>query len=117
VKAIERDGLEAPCFDIATDDHCVWLPEADWTTSQCDDMGTLLAGMSLALGHGAVLRAVKVDPNRPQSYSHVYAILGCVVKGKTIWLPADATQRKPLGWQPPEARWTGDPLDVVVATP
>jgi len=38
VKEIERSVLSAPCWDIATDDHCVYLPEHDVTVSNCDDL-------------------------------------------------------------------------------
>ncbi|MDE2022010.1 MAG: hypothetical protein KGI71_03855, partial [Patescibacteria group bacterium] len=50
VKEIIRDEVELPCFDIETDDHMVWLPEADWTTSQCDDYATLLGAMLRSVG-------------------------------------------------------------------
>jgi hypothetical protein len=84
----------------------------------CDDHATLLCGMSRALGHGAILRAVRVDPSRPDSYSHVYALLGCSQQGVTRWWGADSTQAQAqLGWQPPRRRWLGPPLDLVVAEP
>jgi hypothetical protein len=53
VKAVIRDGQELPCFDFETEDHYVWLPEADWTTSQCDEFAIYLTAAiekALALG-------------------------------------------------------------------
>ena len=38
VKEIEREVISAPCWDIATDDHYVYLPEHDVTVSNCDDL-------------------------------------------------------------------------------
>lgn len=85
----------------------------------CDDMATLIAALSLATGHGAMLRAVKVDASRPDAYSHVYALIGIDEPGRgPRWLAADATQRQAfLGWEPPTSRQYGPPLDVVVAPP
>ena len=84
----------------------------------CDDSSALLAALALAVGHGAILRAVAVDPDRPGSYSHVYPLLGAVVQGEEVWLGADATQKnRPLGWEPPRTRWSAEPLDLIVALP
>lgn len=113
-----------------------WLERVQgpyWTlcvdgAGDCDDMATLLVSLALALGHGGGFRAVAVDPGRPNSYSHVYALLGCRVPARdpdtgklrivTKWYAADATQkRRPLGWEPPAGRQTREPLDLIVAEP
>jgi hypothetical protein len=38
VRAVETDIFEAPCFDIQTSDHYVYLPEQDVTVSNCEDL-------------------------------------------------------------------------------
>lgn len=50
VKHIDRHLVSAPVYDLETDDHYVYLPEADVTVSNCDDMSALLAALFLAVG-------------------------------------------------------------------
>lgn len=108
VEEVIRDGLELPCMDLTTDDHCVWLPEADWTVHQCDDQSVAAAALAMALGFRAGFRTVKGDPGRPDQWSHVYPVIGIPKKGKVIWLTADATQKESyLGWDPPEGKLYG----------
>jgi hypothetical protein len=38
VKDLLRDVAEAPCYDIQTSDHYVYLPEHDVTVSNCEDL-------------------------------------------------------------------------------
>lgn len=53
VKGVVKDAVEAPCFDFETEDHYVWLPEADWTTSQCDEFAVYItAAIEQALEAG-----------------------------------------------------------------
>lgn len=81
----------------------------------CDDHCALLMGLAGATGHGALARAVKVDPRRPTQYSHVYAVLSARVPGgERRWFGADTTTRQAtLGWEPPASRQFGPPLDVI----
>lgn len=54
VVEVVKGGKELPCFDFETEDHYVWLPEADWTTSQCDEFAlytTYMIEKSLAAGY------------------------------------------------------------------
>lgn len=37
-KSVERSVWEAPCWDIQTEDHYVYLPEHDVTVSNCEDL-------------------------------------------------------------------------------
>ena len=37
-KSREQDVFEAPCYDIQTSDHYVYLPEHDVTVSNCEDL-------------------------------------------------------------------------------
>lgn len=118
VKEIIKDNAEAACVDIATDDHYVWLPEADWTVHNCDDQSVLLATLSLCLGNGAAFKSIKGDPSRPQEFSHVYALLGYTDRTSpdgVTWLPADATQgvSTPLGWEPPPEKTFGSKTWVI----
>jgi hypothetical protein len=104
-RGLER--LQTPAWTLLVDEQ-----------GDCDDQATLVAALALCLGHGAKLRAVKVDPDRPNSDSHVYCMIGLAGPDGPRWLAADTTQRQAtLGWQPPERRWLGPPLDVVVARP
>ena len=38
VKEIQRGLIAAPCYDLTTDDHYVYLPEHDVTVSNCEDL-------------------------------------------------------------------------------
>lgn len=108
VTKVERDFKEESCFDIETDDHRVWLPEADWTVSQCDGHATAIAALAMALGMKAGFRTVKGDSSRPDQWSHVYAVIGVTENGKTKWLTADSTQKESsIGWDPPEGKLLG----------
>jgi hypothetical protein len=46
VESIDRRFAELPCWDIQTSDHRVYLPEADVTVSQCDDL-TIALGSAI----------------------------------------------------------------------
>ncbi len=50
VKAIHREVEHVPCYDIQTDDHYVYLPEADCTVSNCDDMALLYNSLVGSIG-------------------------------------------------------------------
>lgn len=104
VKEVIRDNVELPCWDIETEDHFVWLPEADWTVSQCDDHSTATCALATALGHGCGVRTVKADPNRPDDFSHVYPIIGIRKHGVERWYPIDSTEAGArFGQDPPGA--------------
>jgi hypothetical protein len=109
IESVVRDYAPRACWDIETSDHYVWLPEADWTTFQCDGHATAIAALAMALGLKAGFRTVRGDPSRPDQWSHVYAVIGVPKKGgKTEWLTVDSTQEESyLGWDPPEARTLG----------
>lgn len=108
VKEVIRDGLELPCVDVTTDDHCVWLPEVDWTVHQCDDQSVATAALAMALGFRAAFRTVKGDPSRKDQWSHVYPVIGIPNGPDLVWLSADSTQPESyLGWNPAEGRHYG----------
>ena len=95
VKEAIEDNLELPCFDIETSDHFVWLPEADWTTSQCDDMTILLGALCRSVGHQ--VRSRVVQTKGAASWNHIYLI----AKVGNAWMPLDASVNKPAGWEVP----------------
>lgn len=101
VKEVKHDNKEFPCFDIATDDHMVWLPETDVTTSQCDDHSMLVAALCMALGHGAAFRTVCAERSAPNEPSHVYPLGLINQHGSVLAVPMDTTmQSKGFGWEP-----------------
>lgn len=81
VKDIERNVISLPVYDLQTSDHYVYLPHADVTVSNCDDMIQWLGAATLALGGTGsfVTAAFKnmfyIDPvtrERQRQYSHVF---------------------------------------------
>lgn len=109
VKEVVQDDLALPCFDIETEDHFVWLPEADWTTSQCDDYVIVLGSMLMAVGHPVRMRVVATrrdgmaDATAP--WSHIYLLTPTTFDNpKAKWISVDASMDKPLGWEAPGAR-------------
>ncbi len=68
----------------------------------CDDMNALVPAMAGSVGHGGALRTIKADRDRPDEYSHVFALLGYRDARGIHWIPADVTQQgTDFGWQPP----------------
>jgi len=112
VKANVRYRLDPTALEwIQTPVYTLQTQQGD-----CDDMSSLLAAMALAVGHRAAFVTVAGDPGRPDSYSHVYAMIGVTRNGKTEWLAADATQNQAtIGWEPPGEKvfkktvWVIDP--------
>jgi hypothetical protein len=50
VKKVEKNIGEAPCWDIQTSDHYVYLPEHDVTVSNCDDLVVALGSALMSIG-------------------------------------------------------------------
>lgn len=50
VKSVDHAVYDAPCWDIQTDDHRVYLPEHDVTVSNCDDITILYAAALCSVG-------------------------------------------------------------------
>lgn len=82
VKEIDRAIAERPVYDISTEDHYVYLPDADVVVSNCDDNSILNATLLALNGLTPVLRVVKAkgDPD----WSHIYA--GFTDTGKFVAL-------------------------------
>ena len=76
VKETHHEITEAPVYDITTDDHYVYLPSADVTVSNCDDMAGYIS--SLLLSVGCETRVVTVAFRHMfyagrRQFSHVFA--------------------------------------------
>ncbi len=114
VKAITRDNLALPCFDFETDDHFVWLPEADWTTSQCDDYTIVIGGLLMSVGHRVKIRVIQTEGEK--SWNHVYLMTPADWDGAE-WKAVDCSMAKPVGWEAPGASQvaaTGKPAGITV---
>lgn len=115
VRAIDRSIRETFCFDIQTDDHYVYLPEADVTVSNCDDSTILLCTMADAVGlpnrmvlggrrnNGKLVRWVEGAGGRkvPRgvNFFHIYCELGWPPGRPGLWASADPSlQGAPLGY-------------------
>ena len=75
VKEIVRDADIAPCYDITTDDHYVYLPEQDVTVSNCDEAALAIAAGCLSIGAPAQIITVGFRPRRfggPKVHTHVF---------------------------------------------
>lgn len=75
VKGIERSVIRLPVYDIQTDDHYVYLPHADVTVSNCDDMVTHLGAQIQQMGGKIELVTVAFDNqffDGRRQYSHVF---------------------------------------------
>ena len=115
VKLIEREVETVPCYDITTDDHYVYLPEADVTVSNCDDSAVLMAAMlhSIAIPWNFVL-AGKSGSGAPVRWSPREGTTK--TWGKTFYhIYVEAGLGRPLQWVSMEPTIKGAPLgyDVV----
>jgi hypothetical protein len=85
VKQLDLDVFKAPCWDIQTSDHRVYLPEHDVTVSNCDDIATFIGALCRQLGRECEF--VVVGFGRPGFYSHVFARVKEPKSGK--WIVCD----------------------------
>jgi len=92
VKSIERNVMEMPVFDLTTEDHYVYLPEADVTVSNCDDNAILSATLLTLNGIDAEFRVVDADPSPlAETWSHIYAIANLPKGNPTRKVALDTT--------------------------
>lgn len=70
VKEIDRAIAEKSVYDISTDDHYVYLPEADVVVSNCDDQSLLNATLLALNGINPVLRVVRQKGD--DDWSHIF---------------------------------------------
>lgn len=112
VKEITRNAETVQCYDIATDDHFVYLPEADCTVSNCDDMVLLLCSLFESIGlpwkyvlsgrnaQGQKVRYIEGETVPPGcTWTHIYCMVGTPPFGTNLWFFCEPTlQKVPLGW-------------------
>ena len=112
VKSISRGVEQLPCFDIQTDDHHVYVPDADVTVSNCDDLAILLYALAVSVRlparlviSGLTKRGKKVRHiqgqrsfDRSVNWNHIYVQLGDRPYGEPTWFFAEPTLSVPLGW-------------------
>ena len=89
VKAIERGVMDLPVYDLSTEDHYVYLPEADVTVSNCDDH-SILAATLLSL-NGIPARFRVTAPRAEGEFSHIYVVAGLPKTKPTRWVVLDTT--------------------------
>lgn len=74
----------------------------------CDGFSVSAVALGMALGLKGGFRTVKGDGDRPDQWSHVYAVIGIPERGKIVWLTVDGTQKEAfVGWDPPEGKLYG----------
>lgn len=117
VATIHRNVDEVPCYDIATDDHYVYLPEADCTVSNCDDQVILLCSLfeSIRLSWKLCLAGKYKPPGAEEAkkivyiegnpvpphcgWSHVFCMVATPPFKPKRWYFCETTVNGvPLGW-------------------
>lgn len=85
----------------------------------CDSLAGTIAGLDLAAGLGAAVKAVRLDPANPDQFSHVYALAGVKDdRGNVRWLAQDTVPRVArLGWEPSPQEQVGPANMLVIAYP
>lgn len=89
IKAIEREVMSLPVYDLTTADHYVYLPEADVTVSNCDDHSVTMATLMTLNGIPTKFRVTAPRPNAEDS--HIYCVVGLAKTSPTKWIAADTT--------------------------
>jgi hypothetical protein len=85
VRSIHRSTRMAPCWDIQTEDHYVYLPEHDVTVSNCDELASTFCSLAMATGIDAVLVAQSFSNSRVPTH-----VLAAVFDPSTeTWLKVD----------------------------
>lgn len=91
IKDIERNVVSAPCYDIQTEDHYVYLPEHDVTVNNCDDLTVLLAAAFASVGIHTLIVGHAYDKGR-----HISHVLAAAYASDQWWY-ADPSTDFPLG--------------------
>lgn len=99
IKAIERELVHLPCFDISTDDHYVYLPEHDVTVSNCDDAAIAFATLLGSIGFRVLGRVISTSKD-PNAWVHIYPLVGVPKEDPKQWIPLDITvEGSTPGWE------------------
>lgn len=106
VRSIERAVREVPCWDIATDDHYVYLPEHDVTVSNCDEATITLVASVMSIGiPGMVIGSSHKHPHDVPTH-----VFGAFQNEAGNWIKFDGTTKHPVGKVPSSLReWWVEP--------
>ena len=113
VREIEREVMSIPTYNITTDDHYVYLPEADVTVAQCDDHAVVLATLLSAIGFQTGFRVISTQG---KTWEHIYALAGIPKRAPSKLVALDTTVPSSVpGWQPPQISHKKDffPINIV----
>jgi len=106
VESIERAVRKVPCWDIATDDHYVYLPEHDVTVSNCDEFTIILVGGSLSIG----IPAMVIGSSHKHPHEVPTHVFGAFQDEQEDWIRMDGTTKHPIGKVSPHQReWWVEP--------
>lgn len=89
VREIDREVLSLPVYDITTDDHYVYLPEADITVSNCD--GHTVVTTTLLTLNGIPAKFRITAPTKSSDWAHIYGLAGLPKTRPNKWVPIDTT--------------------------
>lgn len=89
IKDIERGIAEMPVYDLTTEDHYVYLPEADVTVSNCDDHAVLNSTLLILNGIPSNFRIT--SPRRFEDWAHIYSTAGLPKTDPDHWVALDTT--------------------------
>lgn len=68
----------------------------------CDDSGAIYIGsLFRSVGYPTKLRVVR--GHNEDQWSHIYSMVGLPPGNPTRWIPADPTENRPFGWEPPDS--------------
>ena len=106
VRSIDRAVRTVPCWDIATDDHYVYLPEHDVTVSNCDDATiTLLASLMCI-----AIPTMVIGSSHREPYDLPTHVFGAFKDDLGDWVRLDGTTQYPVGRVVPRVReWWVEP--------
>lgn len=111
VNEVEKRVYDAPCYDIQTEDHFVYLPEHDVTVSNCDDLVVAYGSATLSVGINTQIIGEMFNGNKIPS--HVLAAIQDNATGD--WLRVDPSTDKPVGQYVPGSgeQWL-DPMTTTI---
>ena len=75
-------------FDLTTEDHRVYLPEADVTVSQCDDHSVTNAVLAMENGFQTKFR---ITSNTGATWDHIYCMAAIPKHSPARWIALDTT--------------------------
>lgn len=87
------------CYDVATESGRVYLPESDTIVRNCDDATIAFATLLGSLGFRVAARVISTNDD-PNTWVHIYPLVGCSKDDPRKWIPLDITVdgAKP-GWE------------------